>query len=149
MAKSPYKKPRTAKRAFILYLYNTSLGWRMDPECGHVSFAMGEEKVRLGQWRRVYDGVSGAHLGYQPLRAPQRDRSVLPGIPVATTITEGEMDLNAGQCFADGKSLSVALRDELRRAGQRIGLPDADAVEEAAFKVKHYRQIGDDQAVRV
>lgn len=127
-----------ARKHFHLYHSQTTLGWRVIQK---TSFEKGESKVAAGVWRRVVDEL-GVHVGYQILSsAAHRVDLDLASRPQPVSITMRQMEINALQGFADGKSRTVDLTEEQRMERTARGLDPEDETERITRKVQVFRRI--------
>lgn len=125
-------------REFGLYPSNTTLGWSI---IRGVSFEKGESKVALGVWRRVNDEL-GNHIGYQMLAsAVARGDLDLASRPQPVAITMRQMEMNAFQVFADGRSRTIGAREEHRMERVAQGFEPEDEIERVHRKVQVFRKI--------
>jgi hypothetical protein len=116
--------------------------------------AEGDAKVASGIWDRVHD-EDGKLVGYQPLDASPSDEQ-LPSQNSNPCISMGEMQANAGVCFARGKSRTENM-PEAKRLGRKHPLtgrllPAEDFIERSIEKVKLWTRPAPgrgDRAVRV
>lgn len=116
-------------RNFLLFPARTVLGWRV---IRRVSFREGETRVGVGEWRRVLDGTTHEHIGYQ-ICTPEMSRGdyELPTIFSPASISVREMQVNAGLF---GRSRTEGLSEDRRLARRN---PE-DRVERAHAKVVEF-----------
>lgn len=147
-------RPRSAHRNhsdFELWSADTSEGYRV---IKHVAFAYGESRVARGEWRRVFDELTGAHKGYQAV-APRHDVTASSDASRAA-LAPPEMKANAGLL---GRSRTGSMKPgDPRRIGRvhpKSGrlLPAEDFIERTQELVKLYPRSANfrtgDRAVRV
>lgn len=124
------------RKRFLCYSANTTLGWRV---VRMESFEKGERMVELGSWRRVHDAINGNHIGYQPLSAEsQRGDRDLQSQASSSSISAGEMMINAFTGFEDGRSRTAHLCEKDRAARH---VPE-DRVERVQCKVLVFPHVG-------
>lgn len=123
----------SAVSRLLVYGANTTLGWRV---IRTISFEKGERGIEQGKFRRVNDEITGKHLGYQFISsAEQHGDKDLPSLPSAATISQREMQINAGEI---GRSRTAGLREQDR---ELLRVPE-DRVERVQAKIRVYLQVG-------
>jgi hypothetical protein len=131
-------RPRVRSRSrntsdFLLYSADMSAGWRV---IQRVSYAYGEHRSKLGEFRRLFDGF-GRLVGYHAVEA--RHDATVSSDPSRAALGAREMQANAGLL---GRSRTAGLR-EMDRVGRhhpvsgRV-LAEEDFVERTQELVKAY-----------
>jgi hypothetical protein len=96
-----------------LYGEKTPLGY---PILGQTTKEAGELNVRLGRWKAVH--FEGGELaGFQPIKKPVSDGSLVGNPNSPTSITRSEIEINAySRIFCDAKSRTEGLNEFERDA---------------------------------
>lgn len=132
---------------FHLFSADVSAGWRV---IQRVSFAYGEHRCALGEFRRVYDEFR-RHVGYQSVE--QRYDSTTGSDMSRAALAAPEMKANAG-LMGRSRTKGLSGPDREGRVHPKSGrlLPAEDFIERAQELVKQYPHSanrGGDRAVRV
>jgi len=121
---------RSTRKQFFVYHSENVLGWRM---IRMTDMARGDAQVMAGNWRRVYETLTGMLIGFQVVQASTaRGEYDMPSIPTPAAMSAREMELNCARSRTAG--LSEDQRAELR-------FPE-DKIERVQAKVRVYAQIG-------
>jgi hypothetical protein len=127
-----------SRKTLMLYGANTTLGWRV---VRMISPEEGERREATGSYRRVYDGMTNALLGFQIVGVEiQRGDEDLPTRRSSHSISSGENRTNAG---LDGKSHTFGLAEDLRLERK---VPE-DHVERVQEKVRVYPLLRDKASI--
>jgi hypothetical protein len=132
----PRPRRRTPNYDFVLYDSDISLGYRVN---GRISFDCGERMELAGRAVRVYEDVSGKHVGWQKV-AERPKTGGAPADPTPELMCEAEMHLVAGQAFVHSRSRTMRLHMNDPRRLTRVWngklLPPEDDVERAVAKLQ-------------
>jgi hypothetical protein len=119
---------KMARKTLFLYGSNVNLGWRV---VRMISLDEGLRREARGTYRRVYDGMTNALLGFQLVETVRGDQDAIRSQHTPAAISAAEMQTNAG---LDGKSLTAGLPEDLRLERK---VPE-DHVERVQEKVRVY-----------
>ena len=127
---------RLASKEFLVYTGDTTFGWRI---IRATSFVKGEALVDQGVYIRLYDALTGQHLGYG-VRESRGPVAELNSSHTSPALTRFDSEAIAGLY---GKSKTIGMSEELRllRRCPRTGkqLAPEDFIERAIARAKEYR----------